>query len=537
MAYTINRTDGTIFSVVPDGQVDTDTSLVLVGKNYAGYGELLNENFFKLLENHANAVAPTVPVIGQLWFDKATNILKVYNGTDFRSLGGAIAGPTAPTGNNNGDFWWDSTNKQLKVWDTASVAFITVGPLSTSGTGQSGAIPRIVTDTGAVDHVIVEVFVGGTVTGIISKDPVFTPAPLISGFTNLSPGYNAATGTKFVGTATDSDALGGAAAADFIQVNPATTQTISDGLGITGVLTLGPAGQTTVTAGATTTTIATTSTAGYVIGTTGAPSAITVANTGAVVLASTLTSPNTIQAATFIGSGSGLTTLSATQLTTGTVPNAAISGSYTGFANATGSGTATFANLVGAGAGITALNATQLTSGIVPDGRLSGNYTTLGALLPAVNNTSDLGSSSFRWATIYGTTFNGVATSALYADLAERFVADADYPAGTVVRLGGEAEITQENESASSKVFGVISTDPAFLMNRQIDGVPVALIGRVPVRVDGTVKKGDRLVSAGNGYARAALVGEYQLFNVIGRALEDKTTQGEGLVEAFVSVK
>lgn len=537
MAYTINRTDGTIYSVVPDGQVDTDTSLVLVGKNYAGYGEFLNENMFKLLENHANATAPTAPVIGQLWFDKSTNILKVYNGTDFRSLGGAIAGPTAPTGNNNGDFWWDSANKQLKVWDTASVAFITVGPLSTSGTGQSGAIPRIVTDSGAVDHVIVEVFVGGTVTGIISKDPTFTPNPLISGFTNIAPGYNAATGTKFVGTSTDSDALGGNAAADFIQVDPATTQTISDGLGITGVLTLGPAGQTTVTAGATTTAIATTSTAGYVIGTSGAPSAISVANTGAVTLSSTLTSPNTIQALTFIGSGSGLTTLSATQLTSGTVPDARLSGAYTGLSNVTGSGTATFANLVGAGSGITALNATQLTSGSVPDARLSGNYTTLGALIPAINNTSDLGSSSFRWATIYGTTFNGVATSALYADLAERFESDADYPPGTVVRLGGDREITQENETASSKVFGVVSTDPAYLMNGKIEGVPVALIGRVPVLVDGIIKKGDRLVSAGNGRARAALVGEYQLFNVIGRALADKPSTGPGLVEAFVSVK
>jgi hypothetical protein len=131
--------------------------------------------------------------------------------------------------------------------------------------------------------------------------------------------------------------------------------------------------------------------------------------------------------------------------------------------------------------------------------------------------------------------------NATYADLAERFAADDVYDAGTVVELGGKDEITAVQYELSEDVFGVISETAAYLMNAGAGSdathPPVAVSGRVQVKVTGFVKKGDRLVSAGNGIARAAGAGEATHFNVIGRALEDKNADGIGYVEAFVSIK
>jgi hypothetical protein len=110
-----------------------------------------------------------------------------------------------------------------------------------------------------------------------------------------------------------------------------------------------------------------------------------------------------------------------------------------------------------------------------------------------------------------------------------------------VVELGGTAEITCSNTDLSDNVFGVISTQAAYLMNggagSDATHPPVAMTGRVPVRVTGTVRKGDRLVSAGNGLARAAQPGEATAFNTVGRALHDKLEDSQGTVEAIVTIK
>lgn len=108
------------------------------------------------------------------------------------------------------------------------------------------------------------------------------------------------------------------------------------------------------------------------------------------------------------------------------------------------------------------------------------------------------------------------------------------------MELGGAEEITAASDDLSENVFGVISTKAAYLMNAGAGSdethPQIAMQGRVPVRVIGIVNKGDRLVSAGNGLARAAATGEYTPFNVIGRALESKTTSGEGTIEAIVKL-
>lgn len=141
-----------------------------------------------------------------------------------------------------------------------------------------------------------------------------------------------------------------------------------------------------------------------------------------------------------------------------------------------------------------------------------------------------------------GLMFHGTATSAQYADLAEMYSSDSDYEPGTVVKIGGEAEVTQTTQAFCPDVFGIVSTDPAYLMNSGITGVPVALEGRVPCKVIGQVKKGDRLVSSEiPGVARAVTDYEKQesldWYRQVGRALADKTTESIGLVEIVVGAK
>ena len=123
------------------------------------------------------------------------------------------------------------------------------------------------------------------------------------------------------------------------------------------------------------------------------------------------------------------------------------------------------------------------------------------SITPSANNTHTLGESSLKWSTVHATTFSGTATTANYADLAELYLSDFAYEAGTVVRVGGEFEITATDGNHNHSVLGVISAYPAYLMNNQLEnGIPVALKGRVPVKVGGTVKKGDRLVGAPEGH-------------------------------------
>ena len=156
-----------------------------------------------------------------------------------------------------------------------------------------------------------------------------------------------------------------------------------------------------------------------------------------------------------------------------------------------------------------------------------------GNILPLTNSVGNIGSPTAYYNRVHAT-----STSALYSDLAERYAADAHYEPGTVVEIGGIQEITIASLELSDKVFGVISTQPAYIMNDKAGSdethPAVALQGRVPVKVIGTVNKGDRLVSAGNGRARAATAEEITPFNVIGRALVDKTIVEEDLIMAVV---
>ena len=177
---------------------------------------------------------------------------------------------------------------------------------------------------------------------------------------------------------------------------------------------------------------------------------------------------------------------------------------------------------------LTGSNAIVQFSGNIAPGRVTTQVITAGANTTAGNITGN-------WTLTAGSRFN-----ATYADLAERFEADAYYDAGTVVEMGGDKEITAVQYELSDDVFGVVSDTAAYLMNSgagdDTTHPPIAVGGRVKVKVDGIIKKGQRLVSAGKGIARAAKPGEATAFNIIGRALENKTTTGTGVVEAFVKI-
>jgi len=474
MAYTINLTDGTIFAVIADGTINTDSSMTLVGKNYAGYGEFLDENFIHLLENSANTTAPGDPLVGQLWWDKTNGVMKVYNGTTFKVVSAATASSSTPSSNVIGDLWFDTTNAQLKVFNGSG--FILVGPAFTAGTGTSGAIVDTVTDNSpGSDHVVVKIFVNNTIVAIFSKDATFTPAAALSGFATISPGLNMSTlYPDMLGTASNADRLDTLNSTQFMRsdANTSTSGTLSV-LNDTGL---------------------------YV----GGDSDGRLFVTGTDVYLRNQTSDGDI---IFQVNDGGSTTTCMT--IDGATSNVNIN-----------------TNLVVSGLIAATGNSVNFGTAAVSVGSLVNNN---------ANGVGNIGSSSKFFNTIFAK-----ATSAEYADLAERFAADAVYPAGTVVMLGGEKEITIATDELSDDVFGVISTRAAYTMNGAAGDddthPPIAMTGRVPVLVTGTVRKGDRLVAAGMGLARAAKKDEITALNVIGRALENKTSTGEGTVEAVVTI-
>ena len=218
MAYSINKTDGTIIATVADGQIDQfSTDLTLIGKNYSGFGEALNENFIKLLENFAETSGPSNPIRGQIWFDASELKLKVYNGTAFVPVSSATIATSQPLTLGIGDLWFDDLNKQLFFYDGTNT--ILLGPDYSVSQGLSGLKVATILDTLNQSRVITYLYTNGVLIGIFSKDS-FTPKLPITGFSGtIQPGFNAGTlsGIKFNVTCTNSDQLGGQSASSYVR--------------------------------------------------------------------------------------------------------------------------------------------------------------------------------------------------------------------------------------------------------------------------------------------------------------------------------
>ena len=205
MAYTINKTDGSIVATITDGTINNSTSLTLFGKSYSGFGELLNENLIKLLENSSSTATPTTPLKGELWFDANTNQIKVYDGTSFKPTGGAKSQSTAPTSASAGDLWMDSDDAQVYFY-TGS-AWQLLGPVFSSGQTLSGWLIETLASAGG-NKVVSSMYAGNTRVAILSKE-TFTPSVAQTGFASIKAGItlNSTLGAIYEGTTTSATAL------------------------------------------------------------------------------------------------------------------------------------------------------------------------------------------------------------------------------------------------------------------------------------------------------------------------------------------
>lgn len=185
MSYQLNKTDGTLLTDLIDGQIDTNsTNLVLVGRNYSGYGEFFNENFIKLLENFANTAAPSNPITGQLWWDTNDQRLKVYDGTAWKASGGPFVQNTRPQ-MVAGDLWIDNLRNQLYAFDGTDLML--VGPQYTEQQGESGFRIGSILDEQSRSRTVAYLYIGGQLVGVFSNldfTPIFSQR--ISGLVTAS---------------------------------------------------------------------------------------------------------------------------------------------------------------------------------------------------------------------------------------------------------------------------------------------------------------------------------------------------------------
>ena len=379
MPYSINRYNGTEITVVEDGTINSTLDIKLIGKNYAGYGEVQNENFVNLLENFSGTGEPPRPISGQLWYDSEFNKLKFYDKNNrWRTTGGAEVSPAAPSGLSTGDFWFDDANSQLYA-KSAAGDYVLIGPQTAAGQGVTQFVSQTVIDDENQPHAIMSAVLNDVTTYIISADEFTLDNAInsIIGFADIKKG-------------------------------------------------------------------------------------LTLVNTGI----------------------SGITSTS--HRFWGTASNSLKSETL---------------NVDGTSRTATASAAT-------------------GNTVAARNGSGD----------IFANVFQGVASSAKYADLAEHYLADAEYAPGTVVMIGGDKEITASRWG--KRAIGAVSTNPAYLMNSElVGGTPVALKGRVPVKVIGRVNKGDELIAADNGCATVAVPHASGVFAV---ALESSDDASIKLIEVII---
>ena len=542
MAYKINNTFGTLLVTLADGTIDVGTTdLALIGKGYAGFGEKLNENLVKLLENFNNTSAPSNKIQGQLWFDQTNKQINVYTGSKWKPVGSTTNSTSSPTSAVQGDLWFDTANTQLYVYSGSSWTLI--GPTTVAGSGVTQVVTEVAPDNAGVNQSYLKLIVNDAVVGVISN-VAFTPsstdttsaALITAGFSTVAQGIqlsSTVSSAKFRGTATDSDALGGVAAANYLRSNANDTTSGSLGVLNDSGLTLGAGSDITMSLSSDNLTIAqttqdkdiiftvndggTTKEALRIQGSTGRiehlrVGDLTVDGTNTIINTSTLSvEDNIIELNRNISSNAGMPSFTGLKVNRGETSAVTEQDLYwvwdETFAD---DGTTIYGNAGGAW--------TAFKSG--------GGQVEMGAA---------------TLVDIRANIVHATSTSAQYADLAERYATDTPVEAGDVVSLGGIEEITKCEEAVSDAVFGVVSDSPAYLMNSTAgnnDTHPaIALKGRVPVKVRGTGKAGDRIVSAGLGEARVAASDEATTFNTLGRLIQDKYNEDTQLTECVIGVK
>ena len=583
MPYIVNTYNGQQIALVPDGTIDQTTDLKLIGRNYAGFGEILNENLVHLLESFAGATQPPKPVAGQVWFDSANKVLKFWDGSQYRIAGGAETGRTAPTGLAKGDFWWEEQGEQLYVFNGED--YILIGPESAGGEGVSQVGIRILKDTLGNDRTVIAFTVQDQVVNLVSKDEFTIDSSInpITGFSAIKKGLNLASkitypGMRYWGTAEDADNLGGIPASQYV-LNSGLQQfsDVVSFLNDNGI-TLGAGGDLKlhITNGDE---VNVTNQVGndikFNVNTLGA-GAVNVAkientaflpaqdNSGSIgslnikwangYFYDIALDNNGALSGNVTGNVTGNLTGNSTGTHFGNVQSTVGSSTFndiTVSGTITGSlvGTSTTAELVklDGGAGVAAVTTATANSIVGRDANgditaniFSGTATNsnqldnAGADITATANTIAKRDSD---GDLVARKFEGTATAAQFADLAEMYASDEQYAPGTVLVFGGDAEVTKSTQFCDPKIAGVVSTEPAHLMNSTLEGVAVALRGRVPVMVEGPVKKGDVIVSSPTPGVATAL-DQYSSMPhaicIIGKSLEEDSSTETRLIEVVV---
>ena len=228
MSYILNKTTGELLITLIDGSANGPitspgqnvSDIDLFGKNYPLYGDKLDENFIKLLQNFANITPPSTPLEGELWYDisnSSNNVLRVYNGTSWLPVTPVWVATSAPTTSQVGAQWWDFTNQQLKMYNGSS--WTTIGPAYSALDGKSGSLVEDVTDTLGAPHTVIKFYTNNDVSVIVSYDSAFTlsAASAVSGFNVIRPGINMLTEADNLihGTSVNAQQLGNIAAVNY----------------------------------------------------------------------------------------------------------------------------------------------------------------------------------------------------------------------------------------------------------------------------------------------------------------------------------
>jgi hypothetical protein len=412
MPYILNKTNGTKLVVLEDASLDLTTSLSFVGRNYSGYGEIINENLLKLLENFSNTTPPSRPLMGQLWFNSTGDQRRLnvcYDGKNFKGLATLRVQSATPIASIQGELWWDTANNQLKAFNGSS--YLTVGPTVVSSAKSSWTFTEETYINNSTPYSIP--FIKGNLNG--------RPAVVITAFSELI--------TTSTIRVSNSDLNSSTGKPDF-------SKGIRKGITLAGCDENGSSRAND-----------------YYFWGTAAEALTAVATTGITVTPT-------------------------------------VSGKfYVPFVNT-----------------------------------YSGNSTVIAS------------TSSFSYNAATGV-LDTIASSANYADLAERYESDNSYEVGTVLVIGGEKEVTTTDVKANTAVIGIVSKNPAYMMNSGAgtdETHPyIALKGRVFCKIFGTVKKGDLLVTSSiPGHAEAWSIGDSSNA-VIGKALGSQS-EGFGVIEVLV---
>jgi hypothetical protein len=513
---------------------------------------------------------------------------------NWRIAGGAKAQGTPPTGLSAGEFWWDNVSKQLYTW--SGTEFVLIGPETSPDLGASAVSARVVKDNLGNPHTIVELKAGGNIVAVVNSDDAFQldtlqnsipgfnpPNEIKKGITLANTGTTGITSDshRFWGTSSNALKLGGIDANQFINVLEGnfafdvkfgdngfvlgdrnnfkikvenTDQLILENtLGEDITVRIGsnasanvaifkstglvPGDNDVFSLGTTAvrwsniyaTNLLATSITGTLTGNTiGVHSGnVIAANGGLIVNASNNTVGNPDGSTNFIGNYQG----SFSGIFTGVADSANRLAGILPSEQVPSSGSAVTVPVRDSNGDIYARN--FIATGSVNNAdrlAFSGNYYTASSTVPSGIDKRSIAARD-QAGDIYATLFRGTATAARYADLAEKYLADKEYDVGTVVTVGGEAEVRAS--VFGDRALGVISANPAYMMNSELEGgTYVALKGRVPVKVVGSIRKGDRLVATNNGCAIHASF--HQHTDVFAIALESSDDTAVKLIEAVI---